>query len=82
MAVTLLHTYDKGQYPWGWMVRFELTDGVTLYHAETTFPSQPTPAQIAEAAASAIAAREAALIPSAPVYTYTVICEDGTEVSV
>ena len=82
MPVMLLHTYDKGQYPWGWMVRFELTDGTTIYHAESTFPSQPDAAQIAAAADRAIAAQEAALIPPEPVYTYTVVCEDGTEVLV
>jgi hypothetical protein len=80
MAVTLAATHSGAQYPWGYELRIDLTDGTRLYHRAAVWPTEPSSAQIDEAVATVIVQLEALLNPPEPERHYRIICEDDAEV--
>ena len=58
MAVTLLRTHTGEQRPYGYQVRFDLTDGVHIFCHEGVWKATPSEGEVATAVAAAIARTE------------------------
>ena len=83
MAITLLSQSPPTQYPWGYMVRFDLqnTETGAVINREGDWKMMPSPAEIDAACMALIAFETARLTPPDPDTTMTVVCDDGTEVT-